>query len=179
MPFGRARVVHRLDDLVLVAQGLRQARSRARAWRTADRAARLIRSLAWSSAKTALWRFMISSLGSGVSHRGKARIRRADAPQSPKREIYQLVPQRGMVKHAQLCEAELIFRRSFALQEQPRQRTTPSFRSTGANRRWPPSCNGACAAAFARVGLSVVTELSLANGRRADVVALSSGRRHC
>ena len=47
------------------------------------------------------------------------------------------------------------------------------MRSTGANRPRPRRCRGACAARLRALGHSVVTELALANGRRADVVALS------
>ncbi len=47
------------------------------------------------------------------------------------------------------------------------------MRSTGANRRGRRAADGACAGALRARGHSVVTELSLANGRRADVVALS------
>ena len=47
------------------------------------------------------------------------------------------------------------------------------MRSTGANRPRPRRCRGACARALRARGHSVVTELALANGRRADVVALS------
>jgi hypothetical protein len=90
-----------------------------------------------------------------------------------KRQIYQLVPARGMVKHAQLCDTVLIFRRSLAVQNRTafKDDTIIPF-----DRRQSPVAaelqRGVCRA-FRALGLSVVTELSLANGRRADVVALS------
>ena len=78
-----------------------------------------------------------------------------------------------MVKHAQLCEAELIhFAEVVTLQDnRARDDTLILF-----DRRQSPAAaalqRGVCRALRAR-GHSVVTELSLANGRRADVVALS------
>ena len=50
-----------------------------------------------------------------------------------------------------------MFCRRFASQN--KAETTPSFPSTGANRRSPPSCNAAYAGRLRALGLSVVTEL--------------------
>jgi hypothetical protein len=80
-----------------------------------------------------------------------------------------------MVKHAQLCERNLIVFGVFALPQQPARNddTVIPF-----DRRQSPVAaelqRGVCRR-FRAEGLSVVTELSLANGRRADVVALSPG----
>lgn len=79
-----------------------------------------------------------------------------------------------MVKHAQLCEADLISLES-CVQESRAKRddTVVPF-----DRRQSPVAaelqRGVCRRMRA-LGHSVVTELSLANGRRADVVALSGG----
>jgi hypothetical protein len=80
-----------------------------------------------------------------------------------------------MVKHAQLCEAELIFRQSLALQN---HRARSDDTVIPFDRRQSPVAaelqRGVCRR-FRAEGFSVVAELSLANGRRADVVTLSSG----
>ena len=80
-----------------------------------------------------------------------------------------------MVKLAQLCEESLFFAGDFAVQD---HRARSDDTVIPFDRRQSPVAaelqRGVCRALLAR-GLSVVTELSLANGRRADVVALSGG----
>lgn len=78
-----------------------------------------------------------------------------------------------MVKLAQLRETELIFRNPRMQQGRARDQNVISFDG----RQSPAAAalqRGVCRALRA-LGHSVVTELSLANGRRADVVALSGG----
>ena len=71
MPFGRARVVHGLHDLILVAQGRgKLGRQRARG-QQAIAQARLISVFGLMSATTTLWRFIIHSLGSGCRCNGE------------------------------------------------------------------------------------------------------------
>ena len=80
-----------------------------------------------------------------------------------------------MVKHAKLCERDLIFSGSLALQD---NRAANDDTVMPFDRRQSPVAaelqRGVCRR-FRALVLSVVTELSLANGRRADVVALSGG----
>lgn len=78
-----------------------------------------------------------------------------------------------MVKLAQLRETELIFRNPRMQQGRARDHNVIPFDG----RQSPAAAalqRGVCRALRA-LGHSVVTELSLANGRRADVVALSGG----
>jgi hypothetical protein len=79
-----------------------------------------------------------------------------------------------MVKHAQLCEANLISLESCVQENRAKKDDTV----VPFDRRQSPVAaelqRGVCRRMRA-LGHSVVTELSLANGRRADVVALSGG----
>ena len=93
MPFGRARIVHHLDDLVLVAQGLgKLGGERPRCDQPVAQGGRFGLALGSGSDCAMEVHRKLPRLGPHCSR--KARIRRADAPQPPKREIYQLVPAR-------------------------------------------------------------------------------------
>ena len=79
-----------------------------------------------------------------------------------------------MLNHAQLCEGDLISLECSVLETDTDQ-TDPLRPFDGRQSEVAAELQRGVCRAFRVRGHSVVTELSLANGRRADVVALSTG----